>query len=92
MDWRKVPVDLKDKVCSDVKKRFEYPPDQFNEDLCKGHAMVIVSKALHSLRSKLNKNYMQKGKTPSEDYNFIKHHVWEEFVEKNEYQRSKGQE
>ena len=75
MDWRKVPENLKDKVWSDVKKRFEDPRDQFNEDLCKGHAMVIAGKALRSLRSKLNKNYVQKGKTPFEDYNFIKHHA-----------------
>jgi hypothetical protein len=44
--------------------------------------MVIAGKALHTLRYKLNKNYVQKGKTPYEYYNFIKQHVWEEFVEK----------
>jgi hypothetical protein len=81
LDWRKVPEDLKDKVWRDMKKRFAYVPDQFNEDLCKGHAMVIAGKSLRSLRSKLNKNYVQKGKTPYEDYSFIKRHVWEEFVE-----------
>jgi hypothetical protein len=53
--------------------------------------MVIASKALRTLRYKLNKNYVQKGKTPYEDYNFIKKYVWEKFVEKNEYQRWKGQ-
>jgi hypothetical protein len=25
---------------------------------------------------------MKKGKTPFEDYNFIKRHIWDEFVEK----------
>jgi len=34
------------------------------------------------LRSHLNRHYVQKGKTPYQDYSFIKHHVWEEFVEK----------
>jgi hypothetical protein len=74
-NWRKEPEDLKDKVWRDVKKQFEYPSDQFNEDLCKRHAMVIVGKALRNLRSKPNKNYVQKGKTPYEGYSFIKCHV-----------------
>jgi hypothetical protein len=38
---------------------------------------------LLTLQAKLNKNYVKKGKTPFEDYNFIKRHIWEEFV-KNE--------
>jgi hypothetical protein len=37
--------------------------------------MYIAGKALPNLRSKLNKNYVMKGKTPFEDYNFIKRHV-----------------
>ena len=55
--------------------------------------MVIVGKALRTLRYKLNKNYVQKGKTPYEDYNFIKKHVWEEFVEKmsTEDAKAKGE-
>jgi hypothetical protein len=51
-------------VWLDVQKRFVYPLDQYNEALCKGHAMVITGKALRTLRYKLNKNYVQKGKTP----------------------------
>jgi len=34
------------------------------------------------LRSHLNKEYVQNGKTPYADYSFIKRHIWEEFVEK----------
>jgi hypothetical protein len=36
---------------------------------------------------------MKKGKTPFEDYSFIKHHVWEEFVEKmsSEEAKDKGE-
>jgi hypothetical protein len=82
MNWRKVLEGLKEKVWRDLKKRFEYPPNQFNEDLCRGHAMVIVGKALRNLRSRLNKLYLKKGKTPFEDYNFIKRHEWEEFIGK----------
>jgi hypothetical protein len=91
MNWRKVLEGLKEKVWRDLKKQFKYPPDQFNEDVCRGHAMVITGKALHNLRSRLNKLYLKKGKTPLEDYNFIKHHEWEEFIKKNEYRQSKGQ-
>jgi hypothetical protein len=75
LNWRKVPKDLKGAVWGDVKRRFQYPPDQYDEELCKGHAMYIAGKALPNLRSKLNKNYVMKGKTPFEDYNFIKRHV-----------------
>jgi hypothetical protein len=82
MNWRKVPEGLKEKVWRDLKKRFEYPSDQFNEDLCRVHAVVIAGKALRNLRSRLNKLYLKKGKTPFEDYNFIKRHEWEEFVKK----------
>jgi hypothetical protein len=82
MNWKKVLEGLEDKVWLDMLKRFVYPPDQYHEALCIGHAMVIIGKALRALRYKLNKNYVKKGKTPYEDYNFIKPHVWEEFVEK----------
>jgi ribosomal protein L3 len=82
LDWKKVPKELKDKVWTDIKKYFQYPPDQFNEDLCRGHALFIASRALRTLRSRLNNNYVKKGKTPFEDYNFIKRHIWDEFVKK----------
>jgi hypothetical protein len=75
MNWKKVLEGMKDKVWLDMLKRFMYPLDQYNEALCRGHVMVIAGKALHTLRYKLNKNYVKKGKTPYEDYNFIKQHV-----------------
>jgi hypothetical protein len=62
-DWRKVPNDLKGAMWGEVKRWFEYPLDQFDEDLCRGHALAIVGKALRGLRSHLNKEYVQKGKT-----------------------------
>ena len=73
-------------------RRFEYSPDKFDEDLCRGHALAIVGKALCNLRSHFNRHYVQKGKTPYADYSFIKRHVWEEFVEKmcTEESKSKG--
>jgi hypothetical protein len=35
-DWKKVPKELKEKVWTDIKKIFQYPPDQFIEALCRG--------------------------------------------------------
>jgi len=32
-DWREVPNDMKGAVWGEVKRRFEYPPDQFDEDI-----------------------------------------------------------
>ena len=52
--------------------------------------MFIAGKALRNLRSTLNKKYVQKGKTPYADYNFIKRHVWEEIVEKMTTDESKA--
>jgi hypothetical protein len=52
--------------------------------------MVIIGKALHNLRSRLNKLYLKKGKTPFKDYNFIKRHEWEEFVEKMSTDKAKA--
>jgi len=93
-DWRKVPTDLKGVVRGEMKRRFIYPEDQFDEDLCKRHVLFIAGKALRNLRSHLNRQYVQEGKTPYKEYNFITREVWEEFVEKmstNEA-KAKGQE
>ena len=93
-DWRKVPDDLKGAMWGEVKRRFKYPEDQFDEDVCKRHALFIAGKALRNLRSHLNRHYVQEGKTPYKDYNFITREVWEEFVEKMSINKAKvkGQE
>ena len=44
-DWREVPDDQKGAVWGEVKWQFEYPPDQFDEDLC--GAMLWLSQAKH---------------------------------------------
>jgi hypothetical protein len=75
LDRKKVSKELKEKVWTDIKKYFQYPLDQFNEDLCRGHALFVADRALRTLQSRLNNNYVKKGKTPFEDYNFIKRHV-----------------
>jgi hypothetical protein len=82
-DWKKVSNELKEKVWTDIKKFFQYSPDQFNEALCRGHALFVTGRGLHTLQSRLVNNYVKKGKSPLLDYTFIKQHVWDEFVEKN---------
>ena len=56
-DWRKVPTDLKGAVWGEMKRRFIYLEDQFDEDLCKRHVLFIAGKALRNLRSYLNRQY-----------------------------------
>ena len=74
-DWRKVPKDIKGNVWGEVKRRFMYPAEGYDEDKCMGHALFVVGKALRNFTSMLNREYVQKGRTPFEDYNFIKHDV-----------------
>ena len=71
-DWRKVPKDIKGNVWGEVKRRFTYPAEGYDEDKCMGHALFVVGKALRNFTSMLNREYVQKGRTPFEDYNFIK--------------------
>ena len=81
-DWRKVPKDIKNTVWGEVKRRFTYPAQGYDEEKCQSHALFIAGKAHHNFRSMLNRDYVQKGRTPFEDYNFILDNVWEEFVTK----------
>ena len=74
-DWRKVPKDIKENVWGEVKRRFTYIAEGYDKEKCKGHAMFVVGKALHNFRSILNREYVQKGRTPFKDYNFIMHDV-----------------
>ena len=92
-DWRKVPKYMKGNVWGEVKSRFMYPAEGYNEDKCMGHMLFVVGKALHNFRSMLNRQYVQKGRTPFEDYDFIMRDVWEEFVVKQltEEAKAKGE-
>lgn len=81
-NWKKVPADIKGIVWGEILRRFKYPEDQYDEDLCMAHALSVAGKAMRNLRSKLNKKYVKTGKEPYAEYSFIKPHVWEEFKEK----------
>jgi len=73
-----------------VKRQFMYPADGYDSDKCKGHTLYVVGKALRNFGSMLNKEYMEKWKTPFEDYSFITHDIWEEFVMKHQTKEAKG--
>ena len=79
-DWRKIPKDIKGTVWGEVKRQFTYQVEGYNEAKCMGHALFVVGKALCNFRSMPNRDYVQTGRTPFEDYNFIMRDVWEEFV------------
>ena len=83
-NWKKVPKDHKGVVWEEVKRRFTYLAEGYDEEKCKGHALYVAGKALLNFRSFLNTEYVKKGKTPFEDYNFIMRDVWEEFVVKHQ--------
>jgi hypothetical protein len=89
LDWRTVLKEDKDNVWGEVKKWFSFPAKGYDEDRCRSHALANAGKALRSFRSLLSREYMQVGRTPFEDYNMIKKHIWDKFVEFKE-ERSKG--
>jgi hypothetical protein len=81
LDWRTISKEDKDNVWGEVKKRVSFPAKGYDEDRCRSHALAIAGKALCSFRSLLNREYVHTGRTPFEDYNMIKKHIWDEFVE-----------
>ena len=89
-DWRKIPKDIKGTVWGEVKRQFTYQVEGYNEAKCMGHALFVVGKALRNFRSMLNREYVQTGGTPFEDYNFITCDVWEEFIAKQSTEEAKA--
>jgi hypothetical protein len=51
--------------------------------------MAIVSKALRNFRYKLNKEYVEKGRSPCQRYNYVLPEVWERFLQQKETQEAK---
>jgi hypothetical protein len=58
-------------VWGEVKRRFMYPAEGYDEVKCKSHALFIAVKVLRNFKSMLNREYVQIGRTPFEDYNMI---------------------
>jgi hypothetical protein len=89
-DWRKVPKVIKGNVWGEVKRRFTCPTEGYDEDKYMRHVLFVAGKALRNFRSMLNREYVQKGRTPFEDYNFITCDVWEEFIVKQSTEEAKA--
>ena len=42
----------------EVKRRFIYLAEGYDEDKCMGHALFVAGKSLYNFRSMLNREYM----------------------------------
>jgi hypothetical protein len=74
----------------EVKRGFTYPTEGYDEEKCKSHGLFIAGKALRNFRSMLNREYVQIGRTPFEDYNMIRPAIWEEFIKKMSTEEAKA--
>jgi hypothetical protein len=69
-------------------KRFMYPEDSDMEK-CKEHVMAIAGKAHQNFRYKINKEYVQKGRSPCARYNYVLPEVYEEFIKQKQIPEAK---
>jgi hypothetical protein len=75
-DWKKVPKGLKQYMWEEMLKRFMYLEGS-DLDKCRDHVMAVASKALQNFRYKLNKEYVEKRRSPYQHYNYVMPEVWE---------------
>jgi hypothetical protein len=87
-DWKKVPEGLKQYVWEEMLKRFTYLEGS-NLDKCRDHVMAIASKVLQNFKYKLNKEYVEKGRSPCQRYNYVLPEVWERFLQQKETPEAK---
>jgi hypothetical protein len=71
-DWRDVLKDFKEHVWKEMLRWFTYPKNT-NMPKCREHVMYVAGKALRNFRYKLNKDFLQKAKTPFVKYNMVEH-------------------
>jgi hypothetical protein len=69
-NWKQVPEALKEYVWLEMLKQFTYP-EGYDKEKCRGHVMALVGKALRNFRYKLNKEYVQTGRSPCTHYNYF---------------------
>jgi hypothetical protein len=69
-DWRDVLKDFKEHVWKEMLRWFTYPKNT-NMPKCREHVMYVAGKALRNFRYKLNKDFLQKAKTPFVKYNMV---------------------
>jgi hypothetical protein len=88
--WKTVLQDFKDLVCAELNRRFMYTAEGYDEEKCNAHVMYVVGKALRNFKYKLNKDYMEKGNTPFEHYNYVMTKVWEVFTKQKQTSEAKS--
>ncbi|KAJ9536260.1 hypothetical protein OSB04_un000560 [Centaurea solstitialis] len=74
-DWRYVDQDEKDRLWAAIKQKWN-----LEDDSLKKTTMSIASGSLRSFRSMLVHDYMNKNKTPFEQYSYIKPDTWAKFI------------
>ena len=78
-NWKDVPEDSKEHVWKEMLRQFMYP-ENANIKKCRGHVMFVVGKALRNFMYKLDKEFLQKGRTPFLKYTFVENDYWEAFA------------
>ena len=76
-------------VWGEVQRRFTYLQG-YDVEMCMEHVLYIAGKAIHNIRSMLNKDLVKTRNKPFEDYNFIMCDVWEDFVQQKQSDKAKA--
>jgi hypothetical protein len=77
-DWRQVPVAIKDKIWSNMKKKIKFPAGA--EDVVKNAMFINIGRLFHKWKSELNMNYVKKGLV-SKHMGKITEAPWKEIVQ-----------
>jgi hypothetical protein len=78
-NWKTVPKATKDVLWAKVKEKFVYPEGKKNAG--RTFAEGLCGRALRNWRSRLNTEFVQKGKDARDVYGNIPLAVWQEFVD-----------
>jgi hypothetical protein len=87
-DWKKVSKGLKQCVWEEMLKRFRYLEGS-DLDKFRDHVLAVASKVLRNFWYKLNKEYVEKGRSPCQRYNYVLPEVWERFLQQKETPEAK---
>jgi hypothetical protein len=78
IDWRQVPVTIKEKIWSNMKETIKFLAG--TEDVVKSAMLINMGRLFHKWKSKMNTNYVKKGLIPKH-MGKITEAQWKEFVQ-----------
>jgi hypothetical protein len=78
VDWRQVPVTIKEKIWSNVKEKIKFLTGA--EDVVKSAMLINMGRLFHKGKSEMNRNYVKKGLVPK-NMGKITEAQWKEFVQ-----------